>query len=213
MRPTNLSITAPLIATLLALSLACDERVLGPTPPAVRTTDDGAHRNIVDDARPSPRGGDSASADKPLEVRQEPLRIPVEIDARLRDRLGDLLANRDAKPSAVQLVIPDVQPPADAANVSIRVFVNTPDASVKTDVNAPGYVGSLSFFPRNADGAAPPAARHLLDLGPALRRLSANNPLDLTRPLQLTLVLTPTRGDTLPPNSTIRLARPTITVQ
>jgi hypothetical protein len=132
-------------------------------------------------------------ADGPLTL-DEPVTLRLAPPAELLEAVRGLGAGA-GRPPTLRLTLLDLERP-EAAEVVVRVFVNRPEASLATPIDAPGYVGDVGFFPTTASAVGAdvmPESTFLLDLGPALAELPPGERLVDGRFIDVTLVVVPLR--------------------
>jgi hypothetical protein len=134
-------------------------------------------------------------ADHPLTL-EEPVTLRLEPPPELLEAVRGLGTGEARKPT-LRLTLEELERPAEV-EVTVRVFVNRPDASLETPIDAPGYAGDVGFFPTTASAAgaeAVPESTFLLDLGPALAALPPGERLVDGRFIDVTLVAVPLRDE------------------
>ena len=134
-------------------------------------------------------------AERPLTL-AEPVTLRLEPPPELLEAVRALGTGED-RPPTLRLTLEDLERPAEA-EVTVRVFVNRPDASAATPIDSPGYVGDVGFFPSTAAAAGDevdPESTFLLDLGPALAALPPGERLVDGRFIDVTLVAVPLRDE------------------
>lgn len=134
-------------------------------------------------------------ADRPLTLGQ-PVTLRLEPPPELLEAVR-ALGTGDGRQPTLRLTLEELERPAEA-EVTVRVFVNRPEASAATPIDAPGYVGDVGFFPTTASAAGAevvPESTFLLDLGPALAALPPGERLVDGRFLDVTLLAVPLRDE------------------
>jgi hypothetical protein len=137
-----------------------------------------------------------ASAERPLAV-GEPLTLRLAPTGALLTAIRRLRPGDAARPT-LRLTLDEVETPE--REVTLRVFVNHPQASADTPVDHPRFVGEVGFYPTTAPPgeAAPPESSFLLDLAPTLAELPPGERLADGRFLDVTVLAVPLRDDPPP---------------
>jgi len=142
-----------------------------------------------------------------LAITDKPLTVRVELSNELRASLE--AAAKKASTVSIRLTLEGVVPPVQRKLIEgIRVYINKPNATQDTSTDDPHFVAAFAFTP---DGGQNPENLNL-DLTRSLAELSRRGKLDLTKPLQITLVAAPAEGiKKLPKNFSVAVGKVSVT--
>jgi hypothetical protein len=139
---------------------------------------------------PAPRTSSQTAITKPLTV-SSPVTVNLNVTDEVRAAIAEL-TRTDRGKTSVRLIIEGAVPPP-RAKLSVRAFLNKPDANVATSIEDPHYIGSFSFFPSGDQVKAGERGQNFtLDLDSTIRRLAEIGESISSRPISVALVATST---------------------
>jgi hypothetical protein len=133
----------------------------------------------------------AAGPERPV-ISSEPVTVTLTPSDRLRELRMAIAEDVAQQATTLRLEVQGVAPPGNRS-VSVRVFLNMPEADASTPADDPHYVASFSFFEHEGEHGEHEHGPTTFSINatPAIRRLEEAGLYRMGEPLQTTLVTVP----------------------